>query len=53
MGSGYMINPNILKKVHYDKKKNTPEEKNVLTAVGKSEVTGKTKTPLVRHHFPS
>ena len=58
MGFGNLINPNILagkrlKKVHLDKKMDKPEEKNVLTDVGKGEVTGKTKTPLVRHHLPS
>ena len=42
-----------LKEVHHDKKKDKPEEKNVLTDVRRGEVTGKTKTPLVRQHFPS
>ena len=56
MGFGNLINPNILaekrlKKVHHDEKKDKPEEKNVLTDVGKGEVTGKTKTPLVRLYF--
>ena len=51
MGFGYLINPNILKKGHYDKKKDTPEEKNALSDVWKGEVT--VKTPLVGHHFPS
>ena len=58
MEFGNLINPNILaekrlKKVHLDIKKDKSEEKNVLTDVGKGEVTGKTKTPLVRHHLPS
>jgi len=58
MGFGNLINPNILaekklKKVHHDEKKDKSEEKNVHTDVGKSEETGKTKTPLVRQHFPS
>ena len=47
------MSPWILKKVHYDEKEDTPEEKNALTDVGKGEVTGETKTPWVRHHFPS
>ena len=56
MGFGNLINPNILaekrlKKVHHDEKKDKPEEKNVLTDVGKGEVTGKTKTPLVDYIF--
>lgn len=51
MGFGNLINPNILaekrlKKVHHDEKKDKPEEKNVLTDIGKGEVTGKTKTSL-------
>ena len=58
MGFGNLVNPNILaekrlKKVHHDETKEKPEEKNVLTDVGKSEVTGKTKTALVRQRFPS
>ena len=57
MGFGNLINPNILaekrlKKVHHDEKKDKPEEKTVHTDAGKGEVTGKTKTPLVRQRFP-
>ena len=57
MEFGNLANPNFvvdlrLKKVHHDKKKDKLEEENVLTDGGKSEVTGKTITPLVRHHFP-
>ena len=58
MGFGNLVNPNILaekrlKKVHHDETKDKPEEKNVLTDVGKGEVTGKTKTALVGQHFLS
>ena len=56
MGFGNLINPNILaekrlKKVHHDEKKDKLEEKNLHSDVGKGEVTGKAKTPLVRQHF--
>ena len=58
MGFGNLINPNILaekrlKKVHHDEKKDKPEGKNVLTDVGKGEVTGKAKSSLVRQRFLS
>lgn len=58
MGFGNLINAGILaekklKKVHHDEKKDKHEEKNAFTDVGKSEVTGKPKTNLVRQDFLS
>ena len=58
MGFGNLINAGILaekklKKVHRDEKKYKHEEKNAFTDVGKSEVTGKPKTNLVRQDFLS
>lgn len=56
MGFGNLINAGILaekklKKVHHDEKKDKHAEKSAFNDVGKSEVSGKPKTNLVRQDF--